>query len=757
MRKKIGWLEGFAMNHLHEGLFCELRKSELFNQVDEATWQMICAKSEVVELEKGQILFCQDDPADAMYVVLFGQLDVSMAGEDGRQAVISTVGPFMPVGEIQALTGGHRTAGVCANRSTRLLKFSPAVIESIASDAPDTFRKILSIARRRLRNDQLRALLPNLFGSLDKIELDYIEKNSEWVHLGRGEILCRQCDPGDCLYIVVSGRLQAVKEDEDHNKTDLGAIGRGEILGEMALLTGGVRSATLFARRESDLLKISADVFERLAEAHPRAIMSIGQTLANRIIKSETPRHESSSQVNLAIVAITPDVDLPDFSRGLTEKLSDHVRTLHLTRRQVCDFFGLRCIEHIKEENPFSVRLSAWLNEQESCYDLMACETDTTLSPWTKQCLENADKILVLVPGNKPASGVGKEWVSFFQEECTEVSGRALVFIHPEGTTHPLNTDQWLRVIPAGEHYHVISGRNKDICRLARLLTGNAINIVFSGGAACGLSHIGVIRALEECDVPIDSVCGTSMGAVIASQYAMGMGYADLLRNNRWLWVLSKPMKDMTLPLISFLRGRKFNRAAKSIFQDKKIEDLWLPFFCMSTSLTSASAVIHRRGSLFDAVRATSSVPGLVPPVVLNNEILVDGGILNNMPVEIARRFFSGKVIAVDVTNAKALSTSLEEFPSPWKILRDRMMPSRNRNSVPNILDILYRSAVVGSRQKTEQAKLDADLHLRLPLERFKFLEFESFDEIVETGYQYGKEKIQEWKRSISSVNSGTN
>jgi predicted acylesterase/phospholipase RssA len=202
--------------------------------------------------------------------------------------------------------------------------------------------------------------------------------------------------------------------------------------------------------------------------------------------------------------------------------------------------------------------------------------------------------------------------------------------------------------------------------------------------------------------------------------------------------------------MISFLRGQKFNLAAKSIFQDKKIEDLWLPFFCISTNLTTASAMIHRKGSLFDAVRATSSVPGLVPPVVLNNEILVDGGIMNNMPVEIARRFFKGKVIAVDVTNAKALSTSLGEFPSPWKILKDRMMPSKNRNSVPNILDILYRSAVVGSRQKTEQARLDADLHLRLPLDRFKFLEFESFDEIVETGYQYGKEKIQEWKDSLT-------
>jgi predicted acylesterase/phospholipase RssA len=355
----------------------------------------------------------------------------------------------------------------------------------------------------------------------------------------------------------------------------------------------------------------------------------------------------------------------------------------------------------------------------------------------------------VLVPGNKPVSVVEKEFISFLQDECGDSSNRALVFIHPEGTSRPSGSEQWLSMLPADEHYHVLQGRNSDIGRIARLLTGNAFNLVLSGGAACGLAHIGVIRALEECEVPIDSVSGTSMGAVIASQYAMGMGYADLIRNNRWLWVLSRPMKDRTLPLISFIRGRKFDHVAKMIFREIKIEDLWLPFFCISTNLTTAVAIIHRKGPLFKAVRATSSVPGLVPPVVQNNEILVDGGILNNMPVDIARRFFKGKVIAVDVTDSKVLSSSQSEFPSPWKVLWDRMIPSKNRDYVPNILDIIYRSAIVGSRQKTEKAKLDADLTIELPLERFKFLEFESFDEIVEIGYQYGKKRIQEWKDNM--------
>ena len=736
------------MDMVKEGLFCELRKSELFNQVDERTWQMICAQSEFVELEKGQILFCQDTHAASMHVVLSGQLDVSMTDKNGLQSVIGKIEPFMPVGEIQALTGGNSTATVYADTPSCLIKLSVALIDCIASDAPDTFQKILDIARQRLRNDQLRELLPNVFGSLNKTELDYIEHHIEWIHLSRGEILCRQGDPGDSLYIVVSGRLKAVKEDHNGKKTDLGTIGRREVLGEMALLTGGVRSATLFAQRESYLVKISADLFESLAANHPRAILSIGQTLANRILKSEASPKRPIHQNNLAIVTISPEIDLSGFTKSLARKLAEHVRTLHLNSRQVCADFGMRCLEPVEHENPFAVRLAAWFNDQENHYDLIVYEADQWTSFWTKQCLQNADKLCVLIPGNISVSDLYHEWISFFQEESGESANRTLIFVHSEDTVRPLHSGQWLTAIPANEHYHVVSGNDTDFCRLARRFTGHSFNLVLSGGAACGLAHIGVIRALEECNVPIDSVCGTSMGAVIASQYAMGTNYPDLVRMNRWFWVLSKPMKDLTLPLFSFLSGRKINLAAKEIFQDIHIEDLWLPFFCVSTNLTLASAVIHRRGLLLNAIRASCAVPGLVPPVIQNNEILVDGGIMNNMPVEIARGLFKGKVIAVDVTDARVLSTLRQEFPSPWEIIREQVMQVKNRQSVPGILDIIYRSAVAGSRQNTEKAAQNADLSLRIPLDQFKFLDFDKFDEIVDVGYQYGKKKIQAWKDS---------
>ncbi len=739
------------MQQLSDDLFFRLRDSELFNQVDESVWQVICAKSEFVELKKGQVLFHRDDPGDAMYVVILGQLNVFLHDEKGRQAIIGKVDPFMPVGEIQALIGGRRTTSVCANSPTRLLKIPPPVIEYIASNAPDTFKKILNIARKRLRNDQLRKLLPNLFGTLDKTELNYIEKHSEWVHLCRGEVLCRQGDPGDCLYIVVNGRLQAVKEDEHHNKTVLGTIGRGELLGEIAFLTEGLRSATLLATRESDLVKISMDVFERLANDYPRVSMSISKTLAQRILKAEdSPRHDSPGPVNMAIVALCPDLPLAEFSKCLATELSRHSTSLHLNSRQVNKILGLSGLEHFREKNPYSIRLSAWFTEMEARYDIMIYEADMSVSAWTKRCLQNADKILILVPGNKPVSDASKELISFVQDKGGESSNRALIFIHPPDTAHPSGSAPWLEVLPASEHYHVMNGRISDIARVARMLSGNAFNLVLSGGAASGFAHLGAIRALMECEIPIDTVSGTSVGGIIAAQYAMGMGmdYADMIQTTRCFFLL-KPLKDITLPLISFNRALTFDHHAKVTFRETKIEDLWLPFFCISTNLTSAATVIHRKGSLYNAAKATCSVPALFPPTVQNSEILVDGGILNNLPVDIARRFFKGKVIAVDATGAKALRYSQKKFPSPWKLFWNRMIPLKNRDYVPNILDIIYSSMVVGSRQKTEASKLDADFYLRPPLEHYSFLDVKFFDEIVDTGYQYAKKKILAWKENM--------
>jgi len=726
----------------------DLKKSELFCRIDESSWQVICDVLETIVLETGDTLFQEGDLADAIYVLLEGELEISRSQADGSVDSCGIITPYRSIGDIQVLRGGRFTEQIYARTRCRLLRVPKTAVQNLSRHNPAEFQKLLEIVHQRIRKEQLRIILPRLFGKLDETAYAHIEKNIEWVHLKRGEILCRQGEPGDCIYIIISGRLRAVKDPGSPDERILNDVGRGEILGEMAFLTRGARSAMLYAIRDSELVKISQAFFETFAYEHPRTFLSIGQTLVSRLIKAETPHRQFNIQLNLAIVNICKDAPQTAFINRFIHLLASEVSLLHLNSAKLSSLLGVPEIAAIGSDDPLNVKLSSWFDEQESRHDIIIYETDSTPTNWTKRCLRNADKVLVLISGDrKPGNAAAGDMISAIQTECDEKASTEAIFIQPDTVSAPGGTAEWLHRMPTETYYHVRQGSEADMRRVIRFLTENAVNLVLSGGAACGLAHIGVIRALTEHHIPIDSISGTSMGAVIAAQYAMGLGYDAIVRNNRLLWVTSRPMRDITVPFISFLKGQKLETIAKKIYTDKQIEDLWLPFFCVSTSLTAADQVIHRRGPLFNAIRASSSVPGLVPPAVIDDEILVDGGIMNNLPVTLARQYFKGVVVAVDVTEARGLRIPQNQFPSPWKVLWRRIKEGKKAKMIPGIFDIMYHAAIVGSQRRTEQAGKAADYYLRLPLDRFKFMEFDAFDEIVEAGYRYTNQKIREWAK----------
>ena len=725
----------------------DLKKSELFCRIEESSWQVICDALETIVLETGDTLFQEGDLADAIYVLLEGELEIFRSQSNGSAVSCGFIKPYRSVGDIQVLRGGRFTEQIHARTRCRLLRVPKTAVQNISRHRPEEFQKLLEIVHQRIRKEQLRIIFPKLFGKLDETAYAHIEKNIEWVHLKRGEILCQQGDPGDCIYIIISGRLRAIKDRGSPNEKILNDVGRGEILGEMAFLTQGARSAMLYAIRDSELVKISQAFFEIFAYEHPRTLLSIGQTLVRRLIKAETPHRKFNIQLNLAIINICKDAPQIDFISRFIQLLASQVSLLHLNSAKLNSLLDVPEIAAIGSDDPLNVKLSSWFDEQEARHDIIIYETDNIPTNWTRRCLRNADKVLVLIPGDKnPGNAAVGEMVSAIRTECQEMSSVEAIFIHPDTVSTPTGTNEWLHRMPTETYYHIRQGSEADMRRVIRFLTENAVNLVLSGGAACGLAHIGVIRALTEHHIPIDSISGTSMGAVIAAQYAMGLGYDAIVRNNRLLWVTSRPMRDITVPFISFLKGQKLETIAKKIYTDTQIEDLWLPFFCVSTSLTAADQVIHRRGPLFNAIRASSSVPGLVPPAVLDDEILVDGGIMNNLPVTVARQYFKGVVVAVDVTEASVLRISQKQFPSPSEILWRRIKDGKKAKMPPGIFDIMYHAAIVGSQRRTEQAGQAADYYLRLPLDRFKFMQFDAFDEIVEAGYRFTSEKIREWQ-----------
>jgi CRP-like cAMP-binding protein/predicted acylesterase/phospholipase RssA len=723
-----------------------LKSNYLFERFSETILQTVIADMKWARLRKGETLFRQGDPGEFLFLVFHGRLQVTITKKDGSEVVVAEVGSGKPLGEIQFLSGGMRTANVYALEDTELLKLSKTAFDRLAEQNPEILHQMAEIIRQRLRRDQLVAMLPNLCGPLDTAMLQDIEDETEWIYLPQGKVLFHQGDPGDSFFLVISGRLHAVVQSRSGNERVVGEVRRGETVGEMAMFTGENRSATVYATRNSELVKFSKWAFERIIALHPNIMMRMTQTIIKRLQKTHSSSQIANPVMNVTVVAASPDVPLTDFSNRLVTALSAFGKTLHLHSKRLDNLLGIPGMAQTPEDAPNNIRLAAWLDEQETQYRVILYEADMFPSPWTKRCIQQADRILIVAQADADPTPGKIERALLGPGKSMTKAQRTLVLLHPDGDRLPSDSGRWLAVRQVETHHHLRWDTDTDFERLARFLSGKAIGLVLGGGGARGCAHVGVIRALQEAGVPIDMIGGTSIGAAIAALYAMGLNYENMRRVNRKIWIDSKPFNDYTLPVMSLIKGRKFENVAKMVYGETLIEDLWVNYFCVSTNLTTTEVVVHRGGSLAKALRATASLPGIAVPLVDGNNLLVDGGVLNNLPVDVMRDLCGGTVVAINVSPEKDLSVDYDQFPSPWKLLWDRVFGSQKSHNVPNILDLLMRTTMVGSIHQTNAVKIEADLYLQPPVDRFKLLDFKALDEIVAVGYEYAKKKLEGWK-----------
>ncbi len=585
-----------------------------------------------------------------------------------------------------------------------------------------------------------------LFSVLDEATLKSVEAVLEPVRVPGGEILIRQGDPGDSLYVLIYGRLQITVRGESGEEEVIGEVGRGEVVGEMAVLTGEPRSATARAIRDTELVRFSKDAFERVIGSNPRAMMLVARRLVTRLKSARRPFPKTKLNT-IAIVSLDRNLPLSEFSTRLVAAFSKSGSTLHLNSRVLNkDVGGGLASLDLSSSDP---RISVWLDAQESTHKYVIYEADLDFSPWTGLCLRQADRILLVAHSDAMPEirGRGEE----YERLCSSKTAvrKELILVHPEASGRPVDTMKWLGAVTGrATHHHLRYGSQADYDRLARLLTGRAVGLVLGGGGARGLAHIGVIRALEEAGVPVDVIGGTSMGAVIAAQYALGHGYAELLEINKKGWVDLDPFKDKTIPIMAILSCRKLDRMLAMMFGDAKIEDLWLKFFCVSANLTQAELNVHTEGSLARAVRSSLAIPGVAVPVFDNGNLFVDGGVLNNLPGDVMGRICGGSVIVVDVSAQKDLSVDPHTArpPSPWRILWSRINPLSSPIDAPSIISIMMRTIMIGSLHSSKMVAQHADLYIRPPVERHGMFDWKSINQIVETGYRYALGKVQEWQ-----------
>jgi NTE family protein/lysophospholipid hydrolase len=458
------------------------------------------------------------------------------------------------------------------------------------------------------------------------------------------------------------------------------------------------------------------------------------------------PRHQLLSSI--VVVPTAPDSLPPGWSEAFAEVLADvGGPALHASRRGLDEHFHTPVSS--LDDDLARTRVDTWLRQQEDRFRYIVFESDPTESAWTELCLRQADLILIVgsAEGEPRPSELHRRILS--GAAATRSATTELVLLHPEGTTRPSGTARWLTAFPVTRHHHVRLDRADDHRRVARFIAGTSVAAAFSGGGARALGHIGVIKALRDSGVPIDAVAGVSAGCFAPAFCAMGHDHDTTMTISNDSVGRYNPLQEATLPIVSFLSGRRTIEMLRRMF-DVEIEDLWIPFCCLSANLTRAEIVVHDRGPLWMAVRASTSVPGVAPPVCAAGDLLVDGGVLNNLPADVMRARYGGTVIAADVSMAVDLTTDLDQVlaMSGFAMAWSRFKPHAKKPSLPHIFEILLRTATLSSVHHGATIAQSADLYLRLPVAGVPTFDWKAGPALVERSYQYALREIEKWKLS---------
>lgn len=684
-------------------------------------------------MSPGDVLFREGEVGDRLYVVLCGRLCALIASEGGAVQRLGEIGPGELVGEASLLLGTPRSARVEVMEPTVLGSLDVSAWRELKVAYPALEAAVARAADWRERASEARHFRPDaawisawlgqteLLAGAGAAALEALERELMWQTIPGGEVLVQEGEAGECMWFVVRGRLRVSTRQTDSVARGIGEICAGECVGEMALLSDAPRAATVKVVRDAELLRLPKSAFDRLVGAHPESMLRLARAIVGRLQRTLGARPPQFAERTVALVAGGSDVPLVVFAEALSAELSKMVRTVVL-------------------DGTAATRQAAASAGSSPEVVVLVCDNKQT--SWTAQCLRQADDLVMVVHADSEVRPGPLELEALAAASRRE-AGCHLVLLHAlEGT--PRGTEAWLAARPGVRHHHVRLGREADIARLARLLSRRAIGLALSGGGARGFAHIGALRALREAGIPVDLVAGTSMGAMIAAVHALGYAPDTILERCR-AWTREQPWSDYTLPLASIVRGRRIRRALTNLLGNVRIEDLWLPYACITSNLTRATADAHTKGPLVHLVLASNSVPGLAPPVYYQGNVHVDGGVMDNLPVGVLRGMGAGLVIAVDVgTELQVIAPEgLDECPSGLALLWDRLR--RRPRRAPPVFVSLTRAFTLASDERVQAAGRDADLTLRPPLDGHASSDFSHIDQIAELGFRHSRKRLAEW------------
>ena len=530
-----------------------------------------------------------------------------------------------------------------------------------------------------------------------------------------GSTLYGAGEPADELYYLQAGRLGAFRREEGQEQQFLGVIRPGEPAGEMALIAGTPHSAAVVALRDSEILALPRAEFFKVVDSASGVMTELARLMILRARQTSKPDTLGAPSV-FGLIAVDGGAPI----RGLVGQIAAEVEKLGYSVAVV----GADAVQASTE----------WFSNLETAHDFILYCAEHGESAWKSMVGRQVDRLLWVGHGDREPP---REFAGHASDPLQAQQLVDLLLIQPPGRKAQ-GSEAWLDVAKAARLFHVHRDDKAGIARIARVLTGQSVGLVLSGGGARAYAHVGAIRALREFGVPVDFIGGSSMGAMIGAGLALGWDREEMDRRMRAAFVESSPIADIAFPMIAMSRGNKVRALLEEHFGEVQIADLPLPFFCVSSNLTTGAYHLHRRGLLRRALRASIALPGVLPPVTEDADVLVDGAVIKNFPADVMRACHLGTVIGVDVTRGRSISAA--EVNSPPRFWR--WLLSGKWRQGPPIVALLMRAATVSTGRDLIASREATDVLILPKVDRIDIRNWRAYDPAVAAGYQAAVDAI---------------
>jgi NTE family protein len=545
-----------------------------------------------------------------------------------------------------------------------------------------------------------------IFAEIDDEQLDQLTTAVDRQHIPANEWLFHLGDPPDAIYVVASGRFAAVGLDGQV----LREMASGDAIGDLGVITGAARSAGIRALRDGVVWRIAADTFTEVLAKAPQLRSAMFRAMAGMLRESRSAN--ISRKPRVIGVLSTGDAVAAPIVDTIAARLGSHGQTAVVAppveTTAAANHYG-ELVEAFSETLDRAERSNDWV--------LVVADRGSG-EVWRRYVVAQSDRLVVLADQAHPPEA--------FDPPVTQGP------VHLITSVVAPDPSWWDLLQPVSHH----SANDDGLGALARRIAGRSLGLVLGGGGARGLAHYGVYEELTRAGVVIDRFGGTSAGALAAATFALGLDASDATAAARKYMEKTRPVSDYTIPAIALTRGRRVDRLVEGFFGSTTlIEHLPRGFFSVSTDLITGDSIIHRRGLLWVAVRASISIPGLLPPVQRGEQLLVDGGLLNNLPADVMCADPDGEVICVDLRRTYVPSKGFGPLPAmlqPPAFVR-RLLTGTDV-ALPPLQETLLRTAEIAASSGNLRELPRVAAIIEPDVSGIGPLEFENIDAALEAG-----------------------